>query len=80
MLCRWARRVLVVARRAQIGIAEIHSGRYAALFSLVRDGGNLLRLRRKIKGPPFGGPSISLDNEGGVSPRSQSRGPPIWRC
>jgi hypothetical protein len=25
MLCRWARRVLVVARRAQIGIAEIHS-------------------------------------------------------
>jgi hypothetical protein len=47
MLRRWARRVLGGAPRAQIGIAEIHSGRYAALFSLVRDGGNLLRLRRK---------------------------------
>lgn len=66
MLCRWARRVLVVARRARrSALPKFIAGRYAALFSLVRDGGNLLRLRRKIKGPPFGGPSISLDNEGG---------------
>jgi hypothetical protein len=53
MLCRWARRVLVVARRARrSALPKFIAGRYAALFSLVRDGGNLLRLRRN-KRPAF---------------------------